>query len=369
METDHSKQKSRKGRRIVLILVLAAVGLLGAYFALTRVILPNLSYQEALKLCEQGRYQEAISVFSTLDGYKDSAERIRDAAYQAAEQLYREGKLSEAADAFRALGDYKDSAERAADIPWLAAEQLFEAGKYQEAAAAYEALDGYKDSAEKRDECLYRLQRAAMPTPAVGETVKFGCYEQDDDPENGKEEIEWTVLALEGDKALLISKYALDCQPYHDTHGSISWEACSLRKWLNDSFLNEAFSSAHQKRIPETQVPADENPDFPLSVPGNPTVDRVFLLSMPEADRYFDSDEARICVPTPYAAARGLDTYDAVMVDGRAACWWWLRTPGINIISAALVFHSGMIFSSGNGVGRTCNAVRPALWVELGVQG
>ena len=326
-----NKQKIRKGRRIVLILVLAAVILLGTYFALTRAVLPNMRYRNAEKLYEEGRYQEAVSAFSVLDGYKDSAERVSDAAYHAAEQLLDEGQFSKALEAFQNFGDYKDSAE-------------------------------------KRDECLYRLQRAAMPELAVGETVKFGWYEQNDDPDDGKEEIEWTVLALEGDRALLISKYALDCQPYHKVHGSISWEECSLREWLNDSFLREAFNSAQQKRIPETEVPADENPDFPLSTPGNPTVDRVFLLSLPEAYKYFDSDEARICIPTPYAAARGLDVYDAVMIDGRPACWWWLRTPGINIISAALVFHSGLVFSSGNGVGRTCNAVRPALWVELGEQ-
>lgn len=212
-----NKQKIRKGRRIVLIFVLAAVILLGTYFALTRAVLPNMRYRNAEKLYEEGRYQEAVSAFSVLDGYKDSAERVSDAAYHAAEQLLDEGQFSKALEAFQNFGDYKDSAE-------------------------------------KRDECLYRLQRAAMPELAAGETVKFGWYEQDDDPDDGKEEIEWTVLALEGDRALLISKYALDCQPYHKVHGSISWEECSLREWLNDSFLREAFNSAQQKRIPETEV-------------------------------------------------------------------------------------------------------------------
>ena len=46
------------------------------------------------------------------------------------------------------------------------------------------------------------------------ETVLFGSYEQDGDAANGKEPIEWLVLARDGDKALLLSKYALDHQSF-----------------------------------------------------------------------------------------------------------------------------------------------------------
>ncbi len=44
----------------------------------------------------------------------------------------------------------------------------------------------------------------------VGDVIYFGSYEQDNNLSNGKEEIEWIVLAKENRKALLISKYALD---------------------------------------------------------------------------------------------------------------------------------------------------------------
>lgn len=60
---------------------------------------------------------------------------------------------------------------------------------------------------------------------------------------NGAEQIEWMVLAVEGDEALLLSKYALDTQPYHDVEVDITWEKCTLRTWLNETFLAAAFDA------------------------------------------------------------------------------------------------------------------------------
>ena len=46
-------------------------------------------------------------------------------------------------------------------------------------------------------------------------------------------------------RLLLISELALDCQPY-DTgkNRAATWDTCTLRRWLNDDFLKEAFSDA-----------------------------------------------------------------------------------------------------------------------------
>ncbi len=49
----------------------------------------------------------------------------------------------------------------------------------------------------------------------VGDYITFGLYEQDNDLSNGKENIEWLILELKDEKALVISKYALDSKPYN----------------------------------------------------------------------------------------------------------------------------------------------------------
>ena len=70
---------------------------------------------------------------------------------------------------------------------------------------------------------------------AVGEYISFGHYPQtasgtDDMP------IEWIVLEADGDSALLLSRYALDCQPFNTKQDFVTWETCTLRKWLNSDF-------------------------------------------------------------------------------------------------------------------------------------
>ena len=106
---------------------------------------------------------------------------------------------------------------------------------------------------------------------------------------------------------------------------------------------------------------ADKNPEYNTD-PGNATMDKVFLLSITEAEKYFDSDEARRCAPTAYAIARGAYTNDSYKTtDGDASCWW-LRSPGRDKSSAAVVYDSGLIDSYGYSVGRDFG-VRPAIWV------
>ena len=185
----------------------------------------------------------------------------------------------------------------------------------------------------------------------VGSIVTFGAYEQDNNLENGKEPIEWIVLDVQDGRSLLISKYALDGQRYNTKGAGVTWETCSLRTWLNESFINEAFSSAEQARIPIATATADKNSKYETN-PGKDTQDRVFLLSIPEVYEYFDSNEARQCKPTAFAVAQGSNS------------WWWLRSPGSEYC-AAFVSIAGSVNYVGRRVDDNVFAVRPAIWIDL----
>ncbi len=191
----------------------------------------------------------------------------------------------------------------------------------------------------------------------VGSTVKFGAY-----PQNGpeKEDIEWQVLEVIGGKALLISKYALECKRYHEKTENITWENCTLRKWLNHEFLNAAFSESEKAKIPTVTVSADKNPSG-NTYPGKPTHDKIFLLSIPEANQYFAGNTARICQPT--AAAKG----NGVWTNTEGNCFWWLRSPGNTQDYAADIYSLGGVREKGDYVSCGNSAVRPALWMDLNV--
>ena len=193
----------------------------------------------------------------------------------------------------------------------------------------------------------------------VGDIYTFGTYQQDNDTSNGNKPIKWLVLAKEGSKILLISEKGLDCQKYNDTYADVTWETCSLRKWLNNDFINAAFSSDEKAMISTAKVSADKNPSCNTN-PGNATNDKVFLLSIKEAENYFSSDSARHCKPTKYAVANG-----AYVNNSNGNCWWWLRTPGIYQSNAVAVFYTGSICDYGDRVDLGCFCVRPALWINL----
>lgn len=196
----------------------------------------------------------------------------------------------------------------------------------------------------------------------VGKYITLGSYEQDNNRSNGKERIEWLVLAKQGDKALVISRYALDCKTFNSTKTNVTWETSSMRSWLNNDFMNAAFTSSEKSRIATTTVAADANPSYTTS-PGNSTRDKVFLLSAKEANRYFASDKARLCTPTDYAIAQG--AWTSTIEGNEEACWWWLRTPGYRQTEATSVGTAGTVNDFGDSVDRVRDAVRPAMWITL----
>lgn len=241
---------------------------------------------------------------------------------------------------------------------------LMDAGKYGEAILVFEALEGYKDSANKIDECNINIYGCGeevwnkVKSVNVGDTYRFGSYEQDNNISNGQEDIEWLVLAKEGTKILVISKEALDCKPYNTSYTSVTWETCTLRKWLNNDFINAAFSADERTMIPTVTVSADKNPDYSTN-PGNATQDQVFLLSITEVNKYFSSGSEIHCKPTDYAVANGARENDS------GNCWWWLRSPGWVQDDAAYVHSGGYVVESGYYVLCDHDAVRPALWIDL----
>lgn len=116
-------------------------------------------------------------------------------------------------------------------------------GSYSSARATFEELGDYNDSIHMANTVLERFPS----TIREGDIIKFGTYEQDNNYENGKEDIEWQVVyerSYDGyaSYVTLISKNALEYK-YFDTN---YWENSSLRYWLNNDFLNAAFTPEQQ---------------------------------------------------------------------------------------------------------------------------
>lgn len=243
-------------------------------------------------------------------------------------------------------------------------------GRYQSAYEKFLELRGYKDV----DTLLPTLAIAVRDEQfSSGRYVTLGTYPQS---ANGDDltPIEWRVLARDGNKALLISRYGLDVQPYNSEKTDVTWETCTLRTWLNNTFFNKAFTSAEQATILTTTVYnfwTEGNTEWE-SGGGNTTQDRIFLLSYEEANQYLqvkyrqgigDNNRASRVTPTEYALARGAYTQDYKTPEGADAGWWWLRSPGREQRHAAIVNHNGFLFY--NVVSSTSGLVRPVMWINI----
>lgn len=204
------------------------------------------------------------------------------------------------------------------------------------------------------------MTKESLRNSNVGEYVVFGAYEQDGDILNGKEDIEWLVLEKEEGRILVLSKYALDCQQYHTNKENVTWETCTLRKWLNDDFVNSAFSGIEKSMIPTVMVSADKNSEYDTN-PGNTTQDKVFLLSMEEANEYFSLGKKMVCTPTEYAKGQGVycDAFQEFL------CGWWLRSSGGTQENASYAYGVEGVHTYGLNVDYDACGVRPALWIDL----
>ena len=259
-------------------------------------------------------------------------------AKKAARKLYESGALKDATDAAYELKD----------------EELFGKllGKYsQDKIFDLRQSGNFKDMApliNRHLKDMAPLINRHLKEKGIGETIVFGNY--------GGVPIRWTVLDIIDGKKLLISEEALDCRRYNDTFTAVTWETCTLRKWLNSDFLNEAFSPRERERIAETVIQNPDNPKYKTKG-GNDTKDKVFLLSIREARKYFEDDNDRVC------RASGRAKKDGACTDSHGSCWWWLRSPGDIQGSAAHVDNYGYVYSDG-GVYGGYNAVRPAFFLN-----
>ena len=288
----------------------------------------GIKYQQAVVLRENGKYDEAIAVFTELNDYSDAKVQITETEYQQAMALREKGHYDDAIAAFAKLGNYSDAVTQITETKYQQANSLNAAARYDEAYAIYVTLTGYKDVDKllaEDDNMMATATATAIAAAArdakfaVGHYVTFGTYPQTKTG-NDATPIEWLVLARDGNKALLISRYGLDAQPYNKDKANVTWENCTLRTWLNSTFYNRAFNSAERAAILTTNVDNSKNQCYSRwsTSGGNNTQDKVFLLSYAEANKYFgvthgnSSNTKSRVAPTAYSIAQGAKTYSYI---------------------------------------------------------
>lgn len=224
----------------------------------------------------------------------------------------------------------------------------------------------------------------------IGDIIKLGNYHGD---------IEWLVIDKCDNKFLVVSREVIESLPYDSTFGACFWEFSSLREWLNNSFIKEAFSEDEQKIIEITKVIIDDGRKSPI----HSTKDKIFLLSLNECIKYLYQDRVKkvlINYLTENGVAKGLNecktknfwTGDFWLIClpsehikqsddiSHLPCEWWLRsTKHISEEKLKLYYNNDdlqnadfccvpQIYSDGDYIEYSAEfelGVRPAMWISL----
>lgn len=154
--------------------------------------------------------------------------------------------------------------------------------------------------------------------------VTFGNYID----KSGRQPIEWLVLDKCGDEITLVSKNLIDTHGFCETLCT-SWKDSDIRAWLNDEFMNRAFTKTEQKFLSSQTIESDYG--MPSEGKYVTTTDKVYLLSRRDfVDQKEGKGFAKLfskttkdmllnCKPTQYVEGKG------ICKDGnnsKYSCWW-----------------------------------------------
>ena len=168
----------------------------------------------------------------------------------------------------------------------------------------------------------------AIADSQVGDVVTFGRYT-------------WYVTDKTDGICTLLCQGSVAEMEYNDSKTDITWENCSLRRWLNEDFYNSKFSDGERAAIVTTHNTFTEDDTHYEMDCGNETDDKVYLFTYSESKTV--SDVIRDC---------GID--------------WGLRSPGKMQNEAIYVLGSSWNLM-GNDVDSTLG-VRPAIRVKYSDQ-
>ena len=161
------------------------------------------------------------------------------------------------------------------------------------------------------------------------------------------EPVKWKVLEVSDDDIFVMAEQTLDCQKYDSSkYSSVTWETSTLRKWLNEQFIGQAFSAEEQKLIKQTNVTNPRNSVYSIDG-GKNTTDQIYILSEEEVQNTKYGfcqitngfSQTRNPAASDYSYSKGTH-YSEFAADSREkGSYWWIRTPGQSLSRAATVFN------------------------------
>ena len=145
---------------------------------------------------------------------------------------------------------------------------------------------------------------AAISGSQVGDVVAFGRYT-------------WYVTDKKDGVCTLLCQGPVAEMQYNESKTDVTWENCTLRRWLNEDFYNSKFSEGEKAAIITTHNTFVEDDTRYEMDCGNDTDDKVYLFTYSESKTV--SDDIRKCGVNWWLRSPGKEQDEAVYILGESA--------------------------------------------------
>lgn len=203
------------------------------------------------------------------------------------------------------------------------------------------------------------------------DTIKFGRFPILSD----EKEIEWVVLEKSDTEATLLSKYCVLGHHYTEyfdfklENGNMFyWENSDIRRFLNREFFGAFFNDIEKKIILDSEIKNNNNVRFKTSS-GNATVDKVYILSTEEIDKYivsFDYEDLdkKHNIKKLITKFNGMKYVFSENYEYKDETAYWLRDMGEFDWTACCVDSKGNINDRGEYISESYG-IRPVIKIRL----
>lgn len=138
--------------------------------------LDQCNLDKAIELFEQGNYSDAVILLEALGGYGDAVSYL-DKCYTAiGDSLIESGSYDDALTEYSKINDSEQKTEMLKKCDYSKAMQLFYDKNYQEAMSAFEALGTYSDSSSYIDKCKIEMKYTNFDFTGNSEYESFYMY-------------------------------------------------------------------------------------------------------------------------------------------------------------------------------------------------
>lgn len=139
--TEVLEKKKIKILPIFISFVLIIILILSFYF-----LYPDLKYKSGIKKFNQGDYLQAQTIFTELDDYKDSKQKIVECKYNIASEYIEKENYLEALKIFEEIKSFSDSSQKIIEVTYLKAKEFYNSKNYLNAIDYCTRIENYSDS-------------------------------------------------------------------------------------------------------------------------------------------------------------------------------------------------------------------------------